>query len=293
MKKIVAALFIISMYGCAVLKTNKPNNEVDVYLVAGQSNATGQGYVRNLPADFVINDEVLIFHSGAPALNSGKEPFKWYPLMPASESPDRFGPELSFGSRLQEMYPGRKIAIIKHGKTDTDLFAQWKPGESKSDTSNWGPEYKLFVLTVESGLDSLRKSGFNPIIRGMAWQQGEADSDHEYGVYSGDYAKNLKQFILRVREQFNVPNMRFVYGYVYPLRGNKLTHAREKVRNAQIAVDANSGSEWSVPNAFLIETDDLPHRADELPARFSYDHIHFSSKGMILLGQRMADRLAE
>jgi hypothetical protein len=293
MNRIIALLFIVAMFGCATLKRSGNRNEVYVYLLAGQSNATGQGYVQNLPADFAINDEVMIFHSGEPALNSGKIPFSWHPLMPASESPDRFGPELSLGNRLQELYPGKKIAIIKHAKSDTDLFKQWNAGQSKYDTTEWGTEFKIFVATVNTGLDSLRELGYNPVIKGMAWQQGEADSDHEYGIYSGDYAKNLKNFIFRVREQFDVPDLRFVFGYVYPLRGNKLTHAREKVRNAQTAVDANSGSEWAVPNAYLIETDDLPHRADELPARFSYDHIHFSSKGMILLGQRMADRLAE
>ena len=64
--------------------------KIDVYLIGGQSNATGQGYVKNLPKDFVIDTSVLLFHSGAPHLNSGSKPYSWIPLRQASESPDRF-----------------------------------------------------------------------------------------------------------------------------------------------------------------------------------------------------------
>lgn len=34
--------------------------EIDVYLVGGQSNATGQAYVKNIPASFKIDTRVRI-----------------------------------------------------------------------------------------------------------------------------------------------------------------------------------------------------------------------------------------
>jgi hypothetical protein len=85
---------------------------IDVYLIGGQSNATGQGYMRNLPPGFKIDTDVMLFNSGRPHLDSGAAPFTWLPLRQASESPDRFGPELGFGNRIAELRPGVKIAII-------------------------------------------------------------------------------------------------------------------------------------------------------------------------------------
>src|SRR5262249_14988536 len=38
-------------------------NDVDVYLIGGQSNATGQGYSKNTPSTFLIDDTVQLYHS--------------------------------------------------------------------------------------------------------------------------------------------------------------------------------------------------------------------------------------
>src|SRR4051794_10578232 len=70
---------------------------VDVYLVAGQSNATGQGRLANLPTGFAPDTRVWLYHSHC--LNSGAAPFTWVPLRAASETVQKFGPELTFGGR--------------------------------------------------------------------------------------------------------------------------------------------------------------------------------------------------
>jgi len=267
--------------------------EVDVYLIGGQSNATGQGYMANLPKDFQPDTNVLIFHSGKPALNSGAEPFCWHKLRQASESPDRFGPELGFGNQIQQLNKTQTIALIKHAKSDTDLFNQWNPGSSTTDTLNQGEEFRTFVKTVNAGLDSLRKKGFFPIIKGMIWQQGEGDADHDKGIHSQDYAKNLSHFISRVREQFASPDMVFVYGFVYPTRGNEQTPERINVRNGQAAVDENSGSAFATKGARIVPTDDLNHRADDPNTPYTWDHIHFGTTGMLQLGVRMAEKMNE
>ena len=36
---------------------------IDVYLIGGQSNATGQGYLKNIPADFKIDKSVQFYYS--------------------------------------------------------------------------------------------------------------------------------------------------------------------------------------------------------------------------------------
>lgn len=258
---------------------------IDVYLVGGQSNATGQGYLKNLPGDFIIDTSVIIFHSGLPHLNSGKPPLTWLPLRQASESPDRFGPEIGFGIRVHQLYSERNIGIIKHAHSGTNLYQEWWPGD-KNDTAEWGDQFKNFVFTVELGLKALKKLGYKPKIKAMLWQQGEADAD-KGGEIARAYGKNLSYFISRIRERFNTPDLLFIYGYVYP-PPNK-SEGIEAVRKAQKDIDQNSGSAIAVRRAHVIYTDDLNHRADDPNSPYPNDHIHFGTAGMLELGKRMAE----
>jgi arabinan endo-1,5-alpha-L-arabinosidase len=308
MKSLLAlALFLAALLGRAAAQNSIPApsaapKPVDVYLIAGQSNATGQGYLKNLPAGFAPDQRVLLFNSGRPHLNSGAPADTWIPLRQASESPDRFGPELGFGNRIQELSPNHTIALIKHAHSGTNLYAQWNPGASPADTAGQGPQFRIFVQTVEQGLQGLRDQGYTPILRGMIWQQGENDA------FSGNvatanataisaflqansvtYGAHLAHFIQRVREQFNAPNLLFVYGYVLPTPNNQ--PGRDAVRQGEHDVDQNSGAPLAVPGAFVVATDDLSQRAGDPNTPYPNDHLHFGTAGQLELGRRMADTM--
>ncbi len=262
---------------------------VEVYLIGGQSNATGQGYVKNLPPDFAPLPTVGIYHSGAPHLNGVGAPDTWHALAPAAESPDRFGPELSFGNRLQALRPEVRIALIKHAHSGTSLFAQWSPGASGADRSDWGEQYAIFVTTVEGGLAALRACGDEPVIKGMIWHQGEADADAG-GAAADNYAVNLAHFVARVRAQFHVPAMPFVYALI--TRPEEKGEARDTVRQAQRDCDAASGDLRAIRGACMIDTDDLPRRADDPDTPYPHDREHIGSAGMLTEGRRMAEAMA-
>lgn len=261
---------------------------IEVYLIGGQSNATGQGYLSNMDDSMKVDRRVLIYHSGKPHLNSNFLPDQWFPLHASSESPDRFGPELGFGSQLQNLRPKARIAIIKHAHSGTNLYKQWNPGKDQNDTINQGLQYKIFMSTVKSGLDSLVKRGYQPVIKGMLWQQGESDADKGEEI-SKSYGKNLKQFIIRVRQDLKTANMLFVYGYVYPPPNKSI--AIDEVRNGQREVASNAKTSLSVRNAYVILTDDLSQRASDKNTPYPKDHIHFGTKGTWELGLRMAEEI--
>ena len=279
----VAFAIGLSAFGPAA-EAGKP---IDVYLIGGQSNATGQGYMANLPKDVSPDGRVLLFHSGKPHLDSGAEPNTWMPLRQASESPDRFGPELGFGNRMQQLMPDRKIALIKHAHSGTNLYSQWNPGTDAGDADHFGPQFKIFVDTVDLGLKGLRDQGYDPAIRGMIWQQGEND---RAGNAAAEYGKNIGHFIQRVRQQFNAPEMLFVYGYVLPPPNTGVQ--RDQVRKGEHDVDQNSGSPLAVKGAFVVETDDLSQRANDANTRYPTDHVHFGTAGTLELGRRMAEKMA-
>ncbi len=212
-----AILFLaILIQHCPAVDAQKNSSRVvDVFLIGGQSNATGQGYMANLPAGTFIDTAVWLFHSGQPHLNSGGPADSWLPLHQASESPDRFGPELGFGTRLHQLLATKTIGLIKHAHSGTNLYSDWNPGTNADDTTHWGPQFKVFIQTVKQALEALRQKGYTPVIRGMIWQQGESDADKTEGI-SKQYGAHLAAFIHRVREQLQAPGMLFIYGYVLP-----------------------------------------------------------------------------
>ena len=259
---------------------------VDVYILAGQSNMTGQGVVANLQPGQVPDPRPKLYHSAV--LQSSTAPFTWGPLRPASEAREKVGPEVSFGNRIQQRTKYRPVALIKHALTATNLAKDWAPGKDAADRAHWGSQFEILVGTVEAGLKSLREQGFTPTLRGMAWQQGESDADEtEWAVA---YAANLAHLIARVREQFAAPDLVFVYGFVLPppCQGPM----RDTIRTAQGAIDQDSGSPLAVRNAFVVYTDDLSHRATDPNSLHPKDHIHFGTAGAWELGRRMAEAMA-
>jgi len=279
-------ILITFSFACQLSAQKKP---IDVYLIGGQSNATGQGYMVNIPEDFTIDQTVLFFYSEG--LGGGGVSMQWGPLCQASETPDKFGVELSMGSALKKQYPNQDIALIKHALSGSNLYAQWNPGNNNNDEINFGPEYREFIHAVEEAIKGLRAFGYVPTIRAMVWQQGEGDARDIAGMEnSNTYGKNLRHFIQRVREQFNSPDMLFVYGYVIPIPLERFT-GREEVRSSQKHVDQGSGHPMALKGAFVVETDDLPLRCDEPNSPYPNDSVHFNTYGIIELGNRFARKI--
>lgn len=263
--------------------------EIDVYLIGGQSNATGQGYMKNIPPGFEIDKSVKFFYSQY--LGGGGTALEWEPLCQASETPDKFGVELSMGTILKQLNPDRAIALIKHALSGSNLYEQWNPGQNKKDTAHFGTEFKKFIHTVQTGLKELEAKGYEPKIKAMVWQQGEADARDIAGIENNrNYGENLNHFIHRIRKQLNAPKMLFVYGYVIPVPLERFT-GREEVREAQKKLDQNSGHKLALKGAFVVETDDLPLRCDEPDSPYPDDKIHFNTFGILELGERFANKI--
>lgn len=277
-------LFFLSVWAVALSLSAQ---EVDVFLIGGQSNATGQGYVRNIPATFKVDTTVRFYYSRF--LNQGEGGGQWTALCQASETKDKFGVELSLGTKLQFLYPERRIALIKHALSGSNLYKQWNPGNRSGDIR--GEEYVKFVETVKNALVDLKKQGYRPIIRAMVWQQGEADARDIAGMdQSRRYGPNLKNFIEQVRKEFGCEDMLFVYGTVMPLAAPRFT-GRELVKEAQAAIDEGSGSELSVKNALLIPADDLQMRCNDYKTPMPKDDVHLGTYGILTLGERFADAI--
>ena len=313
---IVLTIFSITVYSCNPVNPVPNNNfksdtltnfsqSIDIYLIGGQSNSVGAGYIQNIdnpkiialtqefPRPFKADQRVSFFYlkgwyspSWGPwsffGLNNGQPESTWMSLIHCGNDSITFGLELGFGNRLMQLNSKFNIGIIKYAASGSSLQVDWNPGESRTDTTQWGSQFKWFVKAVDRGLAALRSDGKNPKIRGMLWQQGEADTGYD------NYAIMLGHFIDRVREQWDVPNMLFVYGYVFP------ANPTSEIRLAERDVDQDSGTKYAINKAFVVWTEDLQLRKDDpwLPdSTLKTDNVHFGTAGQLELGRRMADKM--
>jgi hypothetical protein len=175
-----------------------------------------------------------------------------------------FGPELSFGARIHEMFPNDEIYLVKYGLGGTSLAANWNP------TGNC---YTMFKSRVNTAMATLTAAGKNPEIAGMLWMQGEDDTTNP--SYAAAYAQNLKNLVTKTRLDFNAPDMAFVAGRITYMTEVWTTRANiDLVRNAQWNIASQS------TNASCINTDDL---------EWAY-YGHYGTQGQIDLGNRFANQ---
>jgi hypothetical protein len=185
--------------------------------------------------------------------------------------PFEFGPELSFGYRLKQLYPNDDIYLVKLGITSTSLAGDWNP------TS--GAVYNLFKQRVTNAINNLKADQKTPEIAGMVWMQGEQDATD--GGAASAYAANLKNFITTVRSTFNAPNMKFVAGRITTDVAQWAgTGQTSQVRNALWNVGNTAAwYKYGVANASCVNTDDLEKAYYE----------HYGTQGQIDLGIRFAN----
>ncbi len=259
MKKTICICMIFMIPGLAVVPASAKTR---VFLFAGQSNMAGIGLDSELVGDLArysgINNELNIwnFADAEPQWRSFSSSAQW------------FGPELSFGYEMQNLYPDDDIYMIKCALGGTRLFDDWNSNEPG------GTWYNNFRSTTHEALSHLD----DYTIDGMCWMQGEADaSDPDWASYfSQTYQSNLTALIEDVRAEFSTPLMPFVLGRI--LEGWGTPENNALVRSAQEAVPS------LVDNAAWVNTDDL-QISSVIP-------MHYGTAGTIELGLRFANEIA-
>ncbi len=276
-----------------------------LYYLGGQSNMDGFGYVKDLPR--ALNkpvEGVWIFHGnmapdGVPVDGRGV----WAQLRPghgtgfesdgnANDYSDRFGVELTFATRMQELHPDRNIALIKYSRGGTSIderaarfFGSWEAdfigGAREGSGVN---QYDHFLATLRNAFAVSDIDGDGEADRlipaGILWMQGESDAASSAKV-ARSYERNLKRLMDLVRSALRVDDLPIAIGRISDsgndeLDGKVWNHG-EIVRQAQQAfVDSD------VAAAIVTSTDGYGYS----------DPYHYDSAGYIDFGKRFADALA-
>lgn len=230
---------------------------LQVYLLAGQSNMDGFGYVSGLPPRLRLpQNDVLLYHGGQALA-----------LMPDSTGGMTYtGPETSFGRYLADA--GQEVALVKHAVSGTDLATFWYPGENQG-ASQVGEGWAGFLAELKAAEADLNARGQAWQWAGFVWMQGESDAG--YAEWAGAYTENLQRLVRRVREETGRADLPVAVGMI---ACDQLCTYADTVRSAEQAVaDAD-------PNVAVVETLDLP--------RNTRDPWHYDGPSQRVLGQRFA-----
>ena len=272
-------------------KTNKDTWRL--FYLGGQSNMDGYGYNNQLPDSLNKTfDKVYIFHGnpvGDNEINGGIG--NWKKLRPghgvgfkadsvSNTYSDRFGVELSFASKLQQLYPNSKIAIIKYSRGGTSLDSLASYGGSWDPDFSGINQYDHFLSTLKhaSKTKDINNDGIEDILipEGIIWMQGESDADFIEERVAKKYFFHLDRMMKLQRASFQNNKLPIVIGKIsdsYSDNNGKVWDYLELVQYAQeqfAKKDKNTSIIRSTKN-------------------YEYsDPWHYDSAGFIDLGKQFA-----
>ena len=260
---------------------------IPVFIVAGQSNATG--YRSNVglltPAQQTPQPKVLYagVQTSAVAWNQLSPPTEPSNTMRIYANMAGFGPEAALGKTVLnlEQYDAT-VGIVKYSINGSNLYNDWNPSHSGPFQANSYVNMKSRVQEALSALP-LQHNGDTGYVAGFFWMQGEADS--VAGRTTAQYEADLTALINELRIDFG-PNLPFIMGQINnsDVGPNNTMFSGPNtaaVRQAQMDIASNmaNGSAAKIANTFLVMTDAFERQSD--------DPLHFDSTGEMQLGQAM------
>ena len=299
----ILAGFMLCVFVCN--PANAADKPLKVFILAGQSNMEGQGFIQADPkrnggkgtleflvgdsataekfkhlkgkdGNWVVRDDVWIHYldrKGKLAVGYG-----------AKE--DRIGPELGFGHVIGNATE-EPVLLIKLAWGGKSLAKDFRPPSSGGEV---GPFYKEIVDRTKAVLKDLKKE-FPELgdrkaeIVGFGWHQGWNDRVNQ--AFNDEYEKNMANFIRDIRKDLGVPNLPFVIAET-GMSGNAEKHPRAlSLMKAQAAVAEYKEFKGNVA---FVGTKDFWREKEVSPSGQAY-HWNTNAETYYLIGEAMGNAM--
>lgn len=262
--------------------------EIDVWLIAGQSNAVGFG-----------SDGLSLSYLEDKRYTEGFENVLFWGKYESTYNPEDFvpvtvglgkqsatskvtvGAEIGIAAALADS--GRMNAVIKRAVGASYLYpttngsvaaehGTWTPPsyleKYSIDTSEnkIGDIYTSFIDTAREGIEMLIEDGYTPVLRGIWWMQGEAESPYE--IYANAYTELLTALISDMREDLSeisgtdCSNLPFVMGKITRNPNYETYDYIDTVNASQVSVTSSVGNTHIVDTSGLAQLDGWHYSAD-------------------------------
>lgn len=282
---------------------------IDMYLIAGQSNAAGYSYKGKKLEGVFENVRYAGEVDRNRASGNAAHSYLTYPFEPAvkqgyGRTLAHVGPEYGIAEKLNEKYKGgHKALVFKSAAGGTGLrnsthgqnndFGNWYPrsqwgGGSVSTANPMGVQYQRFVDNFESVYTQLTEHGYTVRVQGMAWMQGEADlgARSEYGALLEAFITDLRADLVSVTNDGELSKMPFVIG--------EIATSFATANNPQVPpfIEVQRSVAAKMENVFTVKTDDLII-VDTDGMVVGTDEYHFTKADARKLGNRFGEVLLE
>lgn len=229
-----------------------PKENFYIYILAGQSNMAGRGFVQ--PQDTVSSAQVLTLDKNNEWVYA-KEPLHYY-------EPERTGLDcgLSFGKKLAALY-GKNISIgLVPCAVGGSSIEQWL-GDST---------YRNVIL-YSNLMKKVKVAANYGTIKGMLWHQGETNANT---ANYKNYKEKLEQFFTKFRNDLGNTELPVYAGQLASFLSRTSNPFADSVNKDLRALSV------TMKNIYIIKTADLTPKADS---------IHFDSRSQRIMGIRFAE----
>ena len=261
MKSRLISVLILLLFTCflsASAQNKVDSNEYDVFLLIGQSNMAGRGYMTEKDKE-VFDKNVFILNDAGevvPATN----PLNQYSSIRKGMSIQRINPGFSFSKKIAKKTK-RKILLVVNARGGTTL-SQWTKGEG-------GDGY------YEEAVRRTKQAMQYGTLKAILWHQGCGDSKK-----TDVYLDKLAVF---------VQNLRTDLGADVPFIAGELGQWRSNV--AAFNEMIHSISEY-IPDSDWVSSDGgLPIASPDPEGKPNMKDPHFDRKSQIIIGKRYADKV--
>ncbi len=235
-----------------------PKGEVELFLLAGQSNMAGRGAVAELALTDAAADRPRVW-----ALNKDGA---WQPAMDPlhwDKAGSGVGPGKFFGRIIAAGKPGVIVGLIPTACGGSPI-ATWVPGAYWEQTKSnpW-----------DDAMVRARRAMQDGTLKAILWHQGEGDTGARTAPL---YEQNLTELITRFRKELNVPEIPFIIGQLgrFDAEGKPWNAGCIEVDRAQRAVAAK------MPRVYFVSAEGLASKGDKL---------HFSTASQKTLAEHYAE----
>ena len=181
----VLAMILLALNSCSSVKKTQPAAGFDLYLLVGQSNMAGRGFLEK--EDTTIDPFVFVLDVNDKFVPA-REPLHY------DKKNRGTGPGLAFGKVMAAVKPYRRIGLIPAAVGGTKI-SYWSPGHSRG----------LYNEAIRKAKEAMKYG----TLKGVVWQQGESDANNKEAPM---YKQRLKELILNFRKDLGNDKLPVVVG---------------------------------------------------------------------------------
>ncbi len=264
------ALLSAALVSCLSWGKEAEHDEFDVYLLIGQSNMAGRGWL--FPADTAVMEGVFLLNDRDEVIPA-KEPLNRYSSVRKKLSLQKMNIGGSF-ARSVHARTGRKVLLVVNARSGTSARL-WRPGapriEARADSDDLIGDSEEFPPLYDEAVRRAREAMKYGSLKAILYHQGEADAYPEYAPMWHDKVADIASSL---RRELGV-------GEDVPFIVGEISH---HIQNSAIMNPYIRNISRHVPNSAWVSAEGCNANRDK---------IHFSRQGVTLLGERYAEKVLE